>query len=126
MSAGKFVTSKYGADYGDGLAVHPIVVQEETLLAVTGVEDNDPPGGAVNNPIRASVTRNNKNVGLVARSVRLKYKSGTVPPGGYTTNSRTTIPALNRPFYDACTKGSEVTYLGATWEVTGRSGELPE
>lgn len=126
MSAGLFITAKYGADYGDGEAIHPIRVQPETLLASVGSEDNDEPAGAINNPILASASGSKRSNAFLARRVRLKYKSGTIPAGGYTANSRTQIPALNRPFYEACTKGAEVTYLGAVWSVTGRSAEFPE
>lgn len=126
MSAGNFIIAKYAADYGAGDAIHPIRVQPETIAATTGTEDNDEPGGAIDNPIPASATGGKRGNAFVARRVRLKYKSGTVPPGGYTSTSRTQIPALNRPFYDACTKGTEVTYLGAVWSVTGRSAEFPE
>lgn len=126
MSAGNFITAKYDSDYGDGSNIHPIRVQPETLLATCGAEDNDEPGGAITNPIFCSAVGSKRGNAFVARRVRLKYKSGTLPAGGYTAQSRTQIPALNRPFYEACTKGAEVTYLGATWSVVGRSGEIPE
>jgi len=126
MSAGNFVTAKYDADYGDGSAVHPIRVQPETLAATCGAEDNDEAAGAISNPIPCAAVGSKRGNAFVARRVRLKYKSGTLPPGGYTATSRTQIPALNRPFYEACTKGAEVTYLGAVWSVVGRSAEIPE
>ena len=126
MSAGSFITAKYAADYGTGDAVHPIRVQPETLSAAVGSEDNDEAAGAITNPIPCSAVGSRRGNAFVARRVRLKYKSGTVPPGGYSSSSKTQIPALNRPFYEACIKGAEVTYLGAVWTVVGRSAEIPE
>lgn len=126
MSAGNFTTGIYQADYNQTtLQFHPIRVQPETLEAeaqsappVTNVAAGTP----VNNPISAVTSRGRRAKGLNPRKVFIKV-IGT-PPTGYSTNSTTVIPALTPDFYTACVTGVAVTYLGADWEVTGRSPEF--
>lgn len=124
MSAGAFVNSRYTASY---LAtnIHPIRVQPETISAVTvGATPvaNTAPTGAVNNPISAVTSLGRRSRGLNPRQVRLRLATGT-PPGGYITGSVTLIPALTEAFFNACTTGTSVTYLTATWTVVGRLSE---
>jgi len=126
MSAGRFVFTFYDADYGDGTAIHPIRVQEETLEAevVGGTEVNAPTGTASTNPISASVSDSTRSLGLHARILYLELAVGATPPTGYKEGSRVRIPALSKDFYAAATAGNQqVTYLGTTWRVTGSRQE---
>lgn len=125
MSSGNFVTSKYQATYS-AAAIHPVRVQPETLLAsVAGTVAvvNAPPGGAVSNPIVASVRGSKRGNGLICRRVSIRVV-GT-PPTNYLANGVTSLPALTPAFFNAAIKGATVTYLGANWVVTGRSLEVP-
>lgn len=121
MSGGVFSISRYASDYNAGAEIHPIRVQPETILATTGLVDNDPPSGTLTSPISARISGSQRTLGLVARRIRLRVTGD--PPATYAEGSRTTIPALTPAFYAACVKGTEVTYLGTTWEVTGRTAE---
>ena len=122
MSSGTFTNSRYQASYGDGLAIHPIRVQPETIAASVGSVTNAPPSGAVNNPIQARATGGRRSFGLVARFVTLRAPA-TDQPDNYQPLGFTRIPALTETFYDACTKDAVVTYLGSSYTVSGRSGE---
>jgi len=122
MSAGTFSNAKYQASYGDGLAIHPIRVQPETIAASAGGVTNAEPAGAINNPIQARSTGGRRSFGLVARFVTLRAPA-TDQPATYQPLGFTRIPALTEAFYDACVKGETVTYLGAAYTVSGRGGE---
>lgn len=122
MSAGQFVRSFYEADYGDGTAVHPIRVQEETLDATIGGVQNESEAVAATNPIRAQVGKGKREIGLGARMVTLEFTgaSGEPPTGGAPegyTGDNVRIPALTQDFAEACTEGATGTYLGANVEV---------
>jgi len=122
MSAGAFVNSSYQASYGDGLSIHPIRVQPETLAASVGGTANAAPAGAINNPIQARSTGGRRSFGLVARFVTLRAPA-TDQPDTYLPLGFTRIPCLTEAFFDACVKGATVTYLGAAYTVSGRGGE---
>lgn len=121
MSAGAFVISRYEASYAAN--IHPIRVQPETTAASIGGTDNDPPAGVVNNPISVVVSRGRRSRGLIPRTVTLRAPA-TGQPAGYLALGLTTIPALTEAFFTAATAGAEVTYLGATFTVVGRSPEI--
>ena len=122
MSAGAFTNSRYQASYGDGLAIHPIRVQPETVAASVGGVTNAPPAGAINNPIQCRSTGGRRSFGLVARFVTLRAPA-TNQPDDYLPLGFTRIPCLTEAFFNACTKDATVTYLGASYTVSGRSGE---
>lgn len=116
MSAGAFTRTKYQASYGDGTAVHPIRVQDTTLTCSVGGVDNDPPAGAISNPISAVVSRGRRSKGLVVRTVTLEAPT-TSPPTGYKPGGLTTIPCLTQAFFDACEAADDsttVSYNGST------------
>lgn len=122
MSAGPFVISRYAASYGGSTAIHPIRVQPETLSADIAGTTNDPPAGALNNPISASASKSKRSFGLGARSITLRGPV-TSPPTGYLPGGLTKIPCLTTAFYNLAVKGTEVDYLGVTFTVVSQSPE---
>jgi hypothetical protein len=126
MSAGAFIKTRYAADYGAGTAIHPIRVQPETTELVVNTQDNDPPAGAVTNPISAVVSRGKRARGLRPRLIALRTPS-TSPPAGYLPGGIIVVPALNNAVYAAAEAADEdttVTYLGlSTFKVAYVSQE---
>lgn len=120
MSAGAFVRSRYAASYD--AEIHPIRVQPETLLAAIGGTANTAPTGAITNPISARASGSKRSLGLNARKVQLAAPA-TNPPAGYQPGGVTSIPALNQAFYDLALKGTNCTYLSATFVVVSRTTE---
>ena len=121
MSAGRFEISKYQATYS-AAAVHPIRLQPETLAASIGGTVNNPPAGAVTNPIQARSTGGRRSLGLLARYVVLRAPSDA-PPAGYLPGGTTRIPALTPAFYALAIKGADCSYLGSTFTVVSRGRE---
>lgn len=126
MSAGKFVRSRYQASYSN-TQIHPIRVQPETV-AVTSPDTggdpgipNDPPAGAVSNPISALSSLNRNARGLRPRYITLQW-TGT-PPTGYDVDGTVKVVALTQAFFDDCLPGQTVTYLGATAEIVSKEPE---
>lgn len=122
MSAGVFTNTKYAADYGDGDQIHPIRVQPETLSATVDGTDNEAPAGAITNPISAISSLSNRRLGLKPRKITIQFPA-TGQPTGYKPSAYTSIPALNREFFDAAQKGDDITYLGVTCKVVAKSQE---
>jgi len=123
MSSGNFQITKYQASYGLGTSIHPIRVQPETILAAVGAVTNAAPAGAVNNPIRASVSGSKNSNRLITRAIRIR--ANAAPPSGYAPFGVIRLPALTETFFNACTPGAVVSYLGVNWDVVSRSGEIP-
>jgi len=121
MSAGQFELSRYEASYGE--EIHPIRIQPETATAAIGGTNNNPPAGAATNPISAVVSAGRRSKGLNPRLVSLRAPA-TGQPAGYLANGLTVIPALTEAFFNAAVAGAEVTYLGSTYTVVGRSPEI--
>lgn len=117
MSAGNFVRSRYESDSG---TIHPIRVQPETLAANVGAV-NAGAAGAVDSPISARVSGGNRQLGLVARRVRVAF-TGTLPTG-YAENTVLSIPVLTPAAYAAAISGATGTYLGSPIVVVGRTAE---
>lgn len=114
MSNGQFTRSRYIADYGAGTAIHPIRVQPETIELVVATNPNDPPTGAITNPISAVVSRGKRARGLRPRLIALQTPV-TSPPTGMLPGGITLVPALNKAIYaaaEAADDDTEVTYLG--------------
>lgn len=125
MSAGRFSRTRYAASY-DTDAIHPIRVQPETLaLATVGGTPvtNAAPGGAINNPISALVTLGRRARGLRPRSITIQLADGVTPPTGYIAGSVARVPILTEALFADLNAGDDVTYLGVTWQVIGRSPE---
>jgi hypothetical protein len=120
MSAGRFTASRYETDAG---TIHNIRVQPETLLAVIAGQTNAPPAGPVAAGVpSAKVTGSARKLGINARTVRLEF-TGAVPTG-YDTRAVLTIPWMTNAGFDAISRGSVGTYLGADVRVIGKSGEV--
>lgn len=122
MSSGSFVRSRYGADYGDGTAIHPIRVQPETISLTINSEDNDPPAGAINNPISAIVSRGKRSSGLIPRIITLQFPA-TGQPTGYKALGFVRVPALNATIWQSAQRGDTATYLGVSCTVVSKSAE---
>lgn len=125
MSAGRFSRTRYQASYATG-AIHPIRLQPETIAFATvggTPQANDPPGGAITNPISALATLGMRARGLRPRSVNIILAEGSTPPTGYAPGATARIPILQESLFDNLNAGDEVSYLGTTWEVVGRSPE---
>ena len=127
MSAGEFTKSRYAASYGAGTAIHPIRVQPETISLTINSVPNDPPAGAITNPISALVSRGKRAKGLIARTVTLRAPF-TGQPTDYVPGGLTTIPCLNVDIYNAAVAAdddTDVSYLGNTgYRVAGFSPEI--
>ena len=129
MSAGRFTGSRYQATYGAGTAIHPIRVQPETITLSIDSIANDPPAGAITNPISAVVSRGRNARGLRPRTVTLRAPD-TSPPDGYLAGGVTTIPLLQQAIFTAAANADDetpVSYLGVTtWTVVGVSAEVAQ
>lgn len=120
MSAGAYINSFYNSNKtGD---VHPIRIQPETLaLTVDGVA-NAAAAGPAGSPISAQVSQSKRALGLNARTVTIKFP--TAAPAGYKVDSPITLPWLaGVSDFDGFVKGDTVSYLGATGELVGTTGE---
>lgn len=117
MSAGDFVRSRYESNVGN---IHPIRVQPETIAANVGAA-NAAPTAAVDIPISAKVSGGKRELGLIARKVRLAFTA--TPPTGYAEDSIVTIPILTPAVFNQIAVGTTGTYLGAAVEVVGTSPE---
>lgn len=123
MSAGNFVKTRYAASYGAGTQIHPIRLQPESIAADFGGDANEPPAGAVNNPISAVVSRGARAKGLRPRFVTLKIEPEQAAPPEYASFSTTKLVVLTPGVFNAITEGSTVAYLGTTWTVIGKTNE---
>jgi len=119
MSAGVFADSKYECVLSG--FIHPIRIQPETALASANSVANTAPTGALDTSQSAQVSASPRALGVHPRIVYAKI-SGT-PPTGYSPTSRIRIPALTAAFFQECSKGVILTYLGTTWTITGRRNE---
>lgn len=118
MSSGSFLaTGKYEADNGD---IHRIRVQPETVAANIGGA-NSVPAGAVDQASSARVGGGNRQIGVKARSVTVRF-TATVPDG-YAENQLYRVPILTKALYDGITSGATGTYLGAAVVVVGKNPE---
>lgn len=123
MSAGAFSRSRYQGDAGSGGFIHPIRIQPETALAEVTADGtaNDPPVGEITNTISAVQRIGRRGRGLRPRYISIQ-SSLTDPPDGYLPGGITRLPCLTPAFFVAASPpGTQITYLGATWETI--SGE---
>ena len=117
MSSGTFSSSKYETDAG---AIHRIRVQPETLLANVGGA-NSAPAGAIDTPGTVRVGGGNRQFGVKARSITVRWS--TTPPTGYAENQYVRIPVLTKARYDGINAGDTGTYLGSAVTVVGKNPE---
>lgn len=114
MSAGSFVYAKYETNGG---AVRPVKVQPETIIAATNPEGAGTLDGTL---VRVSGSR--RKIGLKARSMTLKQNVGAAVAGFQPTRT-ITLPVFTPAAWDALSIGTDVTYNGSAWEVSGKSPE---
>ncbi|MEG3882263.1 hypothetical protein QT972_33450 [Microcoleus sp. herbarium7] len=115
MSAGSFsLLGKYEASEG-GL-IYRIRVQPETISA-----NNPVPAGDVNGIGSVRVGGGNRQIGIKARSITVRW-SGTVPDG-YLANGLVRIPIFTPATYNALILSSPFTYLGQPTVVVSKNGE---
>lgn len=119
MSAGRFEISKYESDEGD---IFSIRVQPETLAATLGGGANAAPAGAVDGTGSVRVGGGNRQIGIKARSVTIRWDEGEAPTG-YDERTLLRIPVLTQARYNAAALGSAVTYLGAGATIVGKNPE---
>lgn len=121
MSSGAFVTSKYASSVTE--SNHPIRVQPETLALQLGSTANTAPSGTAILP-SAQVGRGKRSIGINARTVTVKFATGSAP-SGYKADSPITLPWLqeNSAFLTAAPGVTTVTYLGQTAILVGKSPE---
>lgn len=119
MSSGPFVNTKYESNELGG-AIMNLRVQEETLVFAAGTA-NQPPAGAVDLPLFASVSRNRGEYGVKTRKITIEF-TGT-PPAGY-TGDNLVIPVLTEAAYLAYIPGTTGTYLGAPIRIVSRTPEF--
>ena len=117
MSAGAFISSKYEADNGD---IRGIKLQPETLAANIGGL-NSAPTAAIDTTGRARVGGGNRQYGVKARSVTIRF-TGT-PPDGYKADQLYRIPILTPARYNDIETDDTGTYLGVACVVVGKNPE---
>lgn len=114
MSAGAFLISVYETDSG---AFMPITVQPETLtLNINGGVNAAAAGPADDSFGSARVSGGDRQIGLKARSVSIKF---TAVKTGYKAESTITLPVLRKSVHDAYSKGQTGTYLDTPCIVVG-------
>lgn len=121
MSAGEFLATRYETSSpGLGGVIMPIKVQPETVLLTIAGVGNDPPAGAVDFPLRVSVSAGNREYGVKARRVTLRFTDGG--PTGYSGDD-VTVPILTPAVAAVASPGATGTYLLANVEVISTQPE---
>lgn len=115
MSQGAFsVLGRYEASEGGD--IYRIKVQPGTINAANPVAT-----GAVTGVGSVRVGGGNRQLGIKARSVTLRWK--TTPPTNYLANGLVRIPIFTPATYDALKLGADFTYLGTTAVIVGKNPE---
>jgi hypothetical protein len=117
MPGSYLVGAKYQSDDG---GIYKIRVQPETAQANIGGANN-PPAGAVNRQGSARVGGGNREFGVKARSVTVRFTGAA--PDEYVDNPILRIPILTKALYDGINPGATGTYLGAAVSVIGKQPE---
>lgn len=104
--------TKYEADSG---TVHKITIATANVTAAGAA-----PGGAVDSPVRAKVSRSKREYGLAPRGVRLGRTVGTAPD---TFVKYAFLPILTPTAFDAITIDQSITYSGNAYKVISK---IPE
>ena len=121
MSAGPFTDTFYELDATNSGLVVKAKVQPETLAATDGSNANVGATGPADLGITAKVSKGNNEFGIKMRRVSLTLVTGT--PAGGVESTRVTIPVMTPATYAAWVDGTQITYLGATWQVRKRFPE---
>lgn len=117
MSAGAFLASKYEMDDG---SIKRIKIQPETAAASIG-SANAAPAGAIDSPGSARVGGGNRQYGVKARSVTVRFTGAL--PDGYKAGQLYRVPILTPAVYNAINVGDTGTYLASPVEVVGKNPE---
>jgi len=122
MSAGAFQTSLYQSNFTG--SVHPIRIQPETLAMTLGGTANAPATGTAVLP-SAQVSKGKRSIGINARSITIKFATGTAP-ATYKAESPITLPWLqnNAAFTGAVPGVTAVNYLSTPAILIGKSPEV--
>lgn len=122
MSAGNFIFSRYQSDTLPGEPIMIARIQPETQDLVLGAASNEPGGATVTLPLRVSLSRNRNSLGVLARTVTLRWVSDV--PTGYAPSGVLVVPILSKALWDAVDPGVTTgTYLGGTVRVVGKNPE---
>lgn len=114
MSAGRFEIGRYEIDAG---TIIPIRVQEETkALTIEGVANDYPAGAATRDFGSARVGGGERQIGLRARGVTIRFQPGA-EPAGYKPESPIRLPWFAPATHAAIADGNTGTYLGAAITV---------
>lgn len=120
MSAGEFERSRYESNGGE---IYACRVQPETLAATFGGTANAAPAGTVTAEVSARMRGSRRTIGMNARSVTIAFTGA--PPAGYDDDQQIRVPIMTPGLYDAITKNSAASYLGAAAIVIGKNPEYP-
>ena len=122
MSAGNFIFSRYLSDTLPGEPIMIARIQPETQDLVLGGAANEPGGATVTLPLRVSLSRNRNSLGVLARTVTLRWVTDV--PTGYAPNGVLVVPILSKTLWDSVDPGVTTgTYLGGTVRVVGKNPE---
>jgi hypothetical protein len=119
MSSGVFTLAQYSTDNSD---IVPIRVQPETLEATLGTVNASATGTLSPGFPSAQVSQSKRALGINARTVSIRFDPGEEPTD-YKPGTILRVPVTTKARFDALSKGSAVTYLGATGQVAGKSPE---
>jgi hypothetical protein len=92
----------------------PIKIQPETTFLTLGGVGNEPPAGAVDLPLRVSVSGSNSEYGVKPRKATLRFTDGA--PTGYSGDD-VTVPLLTPAIAAVAAPGATGTYLLSDVEV---------
>lgn len=108
------VTTKYEADNGD---IHGIILSPD-FSAQAGT----PPTGDVSSPIKAKVSKSNREFGIRPRGCRLSRIIGTAPD---TFKKYAFLPVLTPAAFAtaAFAIGATITIDGTDWTIAAKVGE---
>lgn len=113
MSAGRFERSFYELDNGE---IARARVQPETIAGF-----NPAPAGPATVPGSARMQSSRRRQGINARYITAVWDGA--PPSGYDDRTPLKIPIMTPATYNGIELGDTLTYLGATIEVIGKTGE---
>lgn len=108
------ITTKYEADNGD---IHGITLSPD-FEAVAGTA----PTGTVSSPVKAKISKSNREYGLRPRGCRLSRIIGTAPD---TFKKYTFLPVLTPSAFATATFaiGATITIGGVVWTIVSKEGE---
>lgn len=119
MSAGEFSISKYECSTLG--VIMPIKLQPETNIFAAGVA-NAEPAGAITLDLFAHVSGGKNEYGVTPRKVRIKFTDQAAVPDGY-SGDELVVPVMTEAAYNAYTRGTTGTYLGAPIQIVSK---IPE